>query len=99
MKNSLPVKKDVRLQQAVKTFGDGQYKMAEELLEEYLRQYPDDLAVLTQYAEIAEVCNNWMQAKERWKRVIEAVELAGEPLPKRAKRRLEKLESKQEIEQ
>lgn len=94
MKKALPVQKDARLQQAVKQFGNGEYEIAEDLLEEFLREYPHDLTVMSQYAEIAEARNNWSEAKVRWEQVLRIAELAGEDPPKRAEKRLKSLRNK-----
>ena len=96
MKKALPVKEDARLQQAVKKFVDGDYMLAEGLLEEYLREHPGNLVVLTQHAEIAEASRNWKQAKERWERVIQAAEGNGQRPPKKAVKQLKLIE--QELE-
>jgi len=97
MKKALPVKKDARLQQAVKQFGDGKYEIAEGLLEEFLREYPHDLTVMTQYAEIAEESQNWEQAKQRWEQVLKAAEFIGEEPPQRAEQRLKEIAQEQEM--
>ena len=96
MKKALPVKEDTRLQQAVKKFGDGDYMLAEGLLEEYLNEHPDDLAVLTQHAELAEASRNWTQAKARWERVLQTAESNGQKPPKKAVKKLALIE--QELE-
>ena len=92
MKEGLPLNKDARLKQAVKKYGDGDYRLAEDLLEEYLRENPNNMAVLTQYAEIAEDCRKWLHAKERWERVIRTAELIGEKPPKNAYKRVQKID-------
>ncbi len=94
MKKAMPVKKDVRLQQAVKQFGNGDYEIAETLLEEYLKEHPNDLTVLIQYAEIAEERKDLERAKQRWEKVLLTAQDLGEPYPKRAEKRVTKLEKK-----
>ena len=47
MKNILSVKKDSPLQQAFKHLGEGNYKIVEDLIEDFLREYTDyDLLTL-----------------------------------------------------
>jgi len=94
MKKNLPTEKDARLQQAVKQFGDGEYKIADALLREYLRENPDDLTVLTQYALIAEEREKLKKAKQRWEKVLKKAQDLGEPVPKQAKRRVAAIEKK-----
>ena len=91
MKKALPVKQDVRLKEAVRMFGDGEYPLAEDLLEEYLNENPGDLTVLIQYAEIAETAKDLEKAGERWEKVLEAADANGEEPPKRAKKRAKQI--------
>jgi len=67
------------------------------LLEEFLREYPHDLTVMTQYAEIAEESQNWEQAKQRWEQVLKAAEFIGEEPPQRAEQRLKEIAQEQEM--
>jgi teichoic acid transport system ATP-binding protein len=97
MKKMLPMKRDARLQQAVRKFGDGDYKLAEGLLEEFLKEHPHDLAVLTQYAEIADASMNHVQAKERWERAVQTAELLGEKTPEKAEQRLKDIIREEEL--
>jgi len=91
MKKAFSVKSDARLQQAVKYFGDGQYAMAEDLLAEFLKEHDRDLAVLEQYAKIADTRRNWAEAKKRWEELVRVADLAGEIPPKIAHKRLKAL--------
>jgi len=91
MKKAFSVKNDVRLQQAVNYFGDGQYEMADDLLTEFLKEHPRDLAVLEQYAKIADTRRNWAVAKKRWEELVRVADLAGENPPQRAYKRLKAL--------
>ncbi len=94
MKKTLPIKKDVRLKQAVEKFGAGDYRLAEDLLAEVLRDDPHDIDILTQYAEIAYSLENWETAKERWEQVLRIAENTGEAVPKEVKKRLKEVKEK-----
>jgi ABC-type multidrug transport system ATPase subunit len=91
MKKALLVKKDTRLEQAVKKFGEGNYIVAERFLEEYLKEHPQNLAALAQYAEIAEVRKKWFEAKSRWEGLLDASENTDHNTEELAKKRLQKI--------
>ena len=82
MKKDLSVKKDARLQQAVEHFGKGAYELTENLLEEYLNQYPHDLTVLTYYAVIADNRHDFVESKKRWEKVSMVEKNTTETSPK-----------------
>ncbi len=92
MKKAFSQKSDVRLQQAVNCFGNGQYEMAEDLMAEFLKEQPLDLEVLEQYAKVADTRRNWAVAKKRWEELIRVADLAGVVPPYRANKRLEALD-------
>ena len=94
MKKSLPVQRDIRIKQAVEKFGAGEYKMAEDLLAEVLVDYPRDVDIWKQYAEIAYSLRNWEESKTRWEYVIRLAQEEERRIPRRAKRRLRKLEER-----
>jgi teichoic acid transport system ATP-binding protein len=94
MKKALPVKEDARLEQAVRQYGEGNYIIAERLLEEYLKEHPQNLSALTQYAEIAEVRKKWAKAKKRWNRLLNAAENNDIAIADLAKKRLQRVNEK-----
>ena len=81
IENAMLKNKDTRLQHAVKKLRGTEYKIAEELLKEYLTENPSDLAVLIKYAEIAELCDDKQVAKERWLKAHQAAECYEENIP------------------
>lgn len=92
MRKALPLNKDVRLQQAVELFGRNQLILADELLGEYLRDFPEDLIVLMEYALIAEARKNWGLAQKRWLKLSEASKNIGEPIPQQVEQHLSAIE-------
>ena len=94
MRKKLPAKDDARLLQAAEQFRVGNYEIAEALLEESLLQSPRNIAVLTQYAIIAEAREEWPLAKKRWEKVIQAADLNEEPIPLEAQEHLEVINQK-----
>ncbi len=94
MKSQLPLDQDIRLQQAVKYFGDGQYEIAEDLFDEFLRDHPQNIEVLKQYAEIAESLSNWSEARERWAKVLQAADPGDDQAQQLAKKRIREIDEK-----
>jgi len=90
--------KAARLKQVSQRKDAGDLDGAETILKRVLDRNPDDLAVMTQFAEIATARKDWEQAVERWEHVCDVSEQTQAPLPEKAIARLKAARLKQVVD-